>query len=69
MPTILEAVQTAYNTYTQKHGCDPTMLKCSQAVYHSIEHELHCDWHGGDLRFMEAEVVVSEGMEGFEFGQ
>lgn len=69
MKTVLEEVQAAYKEYTDTHGYEPTVLRCSQTVFQTIRHELHSDWNGGDLRFLGAEVVVpdGDGLVGFEF--
>ncbi len=33
MKTVLEEVQAAYKEYTDTHGYEPTVLRCSQTVF------------------------------------
>ena len=62
-----EQLNAAYTAYTERHGCEPSLLKTEQAYYALIEPFCHTDYDtGADIRYQAALVVVG-GFDGWFF--
>lgn len=63
---MIKQVQTAYAEFQESHNREPEKLYCSQSVYDEILEECHMSWHGDDLRYMNALVIICDD-DGFRF--
>lgn len=56
-----EQLARDYAAFTERHGHEPSLLKCSQTAYlNLVRHESHTDFDTGfDERYQAALVVVA----------